>query len=59
MADIFESFGLTYLGPSDGHDLREMINVLSRAKELGKPALVHVLTKKQLILKLQKKNLKH
>ena len=44
--NIFESFGLTYLGPSDGHDLREMINVLSRAKELGKPALVHVLTKK-------------
>lgn len=44
--NIFEGFGLTYLGPSDGHDLSEMISVLSRAKNLGKPALIHVLTKK-------------
>ncbi|MBQ6946919.1 MAG: 1-deoxy-D-xylulose-5-phosphate synthase, partial [Clostridia bacterium] len=27
-ANMFENFGLTYLGPTDGHDLKEMISVL-------------------------------
>ncbi len=44
--NMFENFGLVYLGPSDGHDLIEMISVLTRAKELGKPVLIHALTKK-------------
>ncbi len=44
--NIFENFGLTFLGPTDGHDLQEMISILSRAKQLGKPVLIHALTKK-------------
>lgn len=43
---IFEDLGLTYLGPIDGHNIRELNNVLSRAKELKGPVLVHILTKK-------------
>ncbi len=45
-ANLFESFGMTYLGPADGHNIAEMISVLSRAKQLKKPVLIHALTKK-------------
>lgn len=43
---FFEDMGITYLGPVDGHDLKKMIKVLREAKRLGRPVLVHVLTKK-------------
>ena len=43
---IFENMGFTYLGPVDGHDLPGLISVLTSAKEIGEPVLVHVVTKK-------------
>ena len=43
---IFENMGMTYLGPVDGHDIRELIRVLRVAKDMRKPVLVHVLTQK-------------
>jgi len=43
---IFESMGFTYLGPADGHDLPGLISLLSAAKALREPVLVHVVTKK-------------
>lgn len=43
---IFESMGFTYLGPADGHDLPALIALLTSAKELQEPVLVHVVTKK-------------
>ncbi|NCC25709.1 MAG: 1-deoxy-D-xylulose-5-phosphate synthase [Deltaproteobacteria bacterium] len=43
---LFEAFKFTYLGPIDGHDIKDMIRVLERARELEGPVLVHVLTKK-------------
>ena len=43
---MFENMGLTYLGPVDGHDLPGLISLLSVAKELNEPVLIHVLTKK-------------
>lgn len=43
---IFENMGLTYFGPVDGHDLPSLISVLQSAKEVGRPVLVHVLTRK-------------
>ena len=43
---IFENMGFTYLGPVDGHDLPGLISLLSAAKELREPVLVHVVTKK-------------
>lgn len=43
---IFENMGFTYLGPVDGHDLPGLIGLLTTAKELREPVLVHVVTKK-------------
>ena len=43
---IFENMGFTYLGPADGHDLPGLISLLTTAKELNEPVLVHVVTKK-------------
>ena len=43
---IFENMGFTYLGPADGHDLPGLISLLTAAKELHEPVLVHVTTKK-------------
>lgn len=43
---MFENMGFTYLGPVDGHDLPGLISLLSAAKELREPVVVHVVTKK-------------
>ena len=43
---IFENMGLTYLGPVDGHDLPDLIDLLRAARDLKSPVLVHVLTRK-------------
>lgn len=43
---IFEQFGLTYLGPIDGHNISDMTNLLKEAKAINKPVLIHIVTKK-------------
>ena len=43
---IFENMGFTYLGPADGHDLPGLITLLTSARDLKEPVLVHVVTKK-------------
>ncbi|HHY92759.1 MAG TPA: 1-deoxy-D-xylulose-5-phosphate synthase, partial [Firmicutes bacterium] len=43
---LFEELGFTYLGPLDGHDIGLLRNVLSHARLVEGPVLVHVLTKK-------------
>ena len=43
---IFENMGFTYLGPADGHDLPGLISLLTIARDLREPVLVHVVTKK-------------
>lgn len=43
---LFEELGFTYLGPIDGHDIKEVSNVLTRAKKIKGPVLIHVITKK-------------
>ncbi len=43
---IFEEFGVRYLGPVDGHDLRELINTFKRVKKVKTPILIHVITEK-------------
>ena len=43
---IFENMGMTYLGPVDGHDLPGLIDLLKNAKELRRPVVVHVMTRK-------------
>ncbi|MDQ6421040.1 1-deoxy-D-xylulose-5-phosphate synthase [Paenibacillus sp. LHD-117] len=43
---LFEQFGLTYLGPVDGHDLNGLLDILKQADSMPGPVLVHVLTVK-------------
>ena len=45
-ATMFENMGFTYLGPADGHDLPGLIALLTTARDLREPVLVHVVTKK-------------
>ena len=43
---LFEELGFTYLGPIDGHDVRALQETLDRALEMGKPVIIHAVTKK-------------
>ncbi|MEF2244865.1 MULTISPECIES: 1-deoxy-D-xylulose-5-phosphate synthase [unclassified Paenibacillus] len=41
---LFEQFGLTYLGPVDGHDIDQLKEIMKQADAIQGPVLVHVLT---------------
>lgn len=41
---LFENMGFLYYGPIDGHDMKKLINVLTIAKNIDRPILVHVNT---------------
>ena len=43
---FFEDFGIKYIGPVDGHDIREMVRVLNALKRLNEPVVMHVVTQK-------------
>lgn len=43
---LFEDLGFKYLGPVDGHNLKELIYVFNKAKKINEPTLIHVITKK-------------
>ena len=45
---IFENMGFTYLGPVDGHDMQALITLLRVAKDMNRPVLIHVITRKGL-----------
>ncbi len=49
-ANLFENFGLNYIGPIDGHDLDSLIPTLENIKQLSAagagPQFLHVVTKK-------------
>ena len=42
----FYAWGIRYVGPVDGHDLKGLIHILEHLKELEGPTLLHVVTKK-------------
>ena len=42
----FEQFGLRYVGPVDGHDLAQLKDAFTVAKEYKRSVIVHVVTKK-------------
>lgn len=44
--NVFSGMGMYYLGPVDGHDIGKLETVVRWARELRKPVLVHVVTKK-------------
>lgn len=45
-AAYFEQYGLSYIGPIDGHDIKKLIDVLEGVKDSSWPVIVHVLTQK-------------
>jgi 1-deoxy-D-xylulose-5-phosphate synthase len=44
--NLFSDLGFEYAGPIDGHNIAAMTNVFREARALGKPVVVHVLTRK-------------
>ncbi len=45
-AVFFEQYGLSYIGPIDGHDIKKLIEVFEGVKDSTWPVIIHVLTKK-------------
>ena len=45
-AAFFEQYGLSYIGPIDGHDIKKLVDVFEGLKDSNWPVLVHVLTNK-------------
>lgn len=43
---IFEELGFTYIGPVNGHNMEELIFVLTNAGKMKGPILVHTITEK-------------
>lgn len=43
---LFEELGFKYIGPIDGHNLDHLIDTLNNVKQLNRPVLLHVVTKK-------------
>jgi 1-deoxy-D-xylulose-5-phosphate synthase len=43
---IFEELGFRYMGPVDGHDLKQLMETLRQVKKMKGPRLLHVLTTK-------------
>jgi len=43
---LFEELGFTYLGPTDGHNIEDLLDTLRLAAKTEGPVLVHVVTKK-------------
>ena len=43
---MFEEMGLQYIGPLDGHNLKELTDALTWAKGESKPTVIHVITQK-------------
>ncbi len=45
-AVFFEQFGLSYVGPVDGHDLSKLVSTLRALQESERPVLLHIMTVK-------------
>lgn len=43
---LFEALGFDYVGPVQGHDLPNLIEIFQNLKDVESPVLVHVMTKK-------------
>ena len=43
---IFEELGLNYIGPVDGHNIDELLQVVRNLKDFDGPQFLHIITKK-------------
>lgn len=44
--NLFTDFGFEYVGPLDGHNEKDLETILNRVKNMKRPVVVHVITKK-------------
>ena len=44
--NFFTDLGFEYVGPLDGHNIKEMESVFKQVKKLNRPVVVHIVTKK-------------
>jgi 1-deoxy-D-xylulose-5-phosphate synthase len=54
--NFFEDFGLKYMGPIDGHDIKVMTRTFESLKAVEGPAVVHILTQKGKGIKYAEEN---
>jgi len=45
-SSMFENMGFVYLGPADGHNIKEVCKLLKIARDLEKPTIIHLTTTK-------------
>ena len=45
-SSMFEHMGFVYMGPADGHNIKEVCKLLKVARDLKKPVLIHLTTVK-------------
>jgi 1-deoxy-D-xylulose-5-phosphate synthase len=45
-AAFFEQYGVSYMGPIDGHDVHKLIETFEQIKECNWPVVLHVMTNK-------------
>lgn len=45
-APFFEQYGLSYIGPIDGHNIKKLVETLEAAKNSDKPCIIHTFTVK-------------
>ena len=45
-SNLFESLGMRYFGPIDGHDIAQLVEMLIRLKDIRGPKLLHIVTTK-------------
>ncbi len=43
---MFEEMGINYIGPVDGHNLEQLIDIFETAKKLNRPVIIHAQTLK-------------
>ncbi|MFT5835136.1 MAG: 1-deoxy-D-xylulose-5-phosphate synthase [Sulfurimonas sp.] len=43
---LFEEMGINYIGPVDGHNLSQLIDIMQTARKLNQPVLIHAQTLK-------------
>ncbi len=45
-SNLFESLGIRYFGPVDGHDVKNLVKILRDLRNIPGPKILHILTKK-------------
>lgn len=52
---FFEELGIKYIGPVDGHNFNALDEAITVSKQMDKPVIIHVVTKKVKVINLLRK----